>query len=169
MSPVGQQGEFGAIAGGIGVVPFAVIDVDHRRAGAEVSAAVKACAGLAITIGASRAKHSLTLPVRAAPTKVETRWAKALRRLCMFSGSITALITPFAKNGQIDDASFQRFVEWQIGQGSNGLVPAARPANRRLCLTTNMSASFACVSRRQPDAFRSSPARVPIRRARRSA
>ena len=41
----------------------------------------------------------------------------------MFSGSITALITPFA-NGQIDDAAFQRFVDWQIKQGSNGLVPS---------------------------------------------
>jgi 4-hydroxy-tetrahydrodipicolinate synthase len=41
----------------------------------------------------------------------------------MFSGSITALITPFA-NGAIDDAAFQRFVEWQIDQGSNGLVPS---------------------------------------------
>jgi len=40
----------------------------------------------------------------------------------MFSGSITALITPFA-NGKIDDAAFQRFVEWQVEQGSNGLVP----------------------------------------------
>ncbi len=41
----------------------------------------------------------------------------------MFSGSITALVTPFA-NGQIDDAAFQRFVEWQIAQGSDGLVPS---------------------------------------------
>jgi 4-hydroxy-tetrahydrodipicolinate synthase len=41
----------------------------------------------------------------------------------MFSGSIPALITPFT-NGQIDDAAFQRFVEWQIAQGSNGLVPS---------------------------------------------
>jgi len=40
----------------------------------------------------------------------------------MFSGSITALITPFT-DGKIDDAAFQRFVEWQISQGSNGLVP----------------------------------------------
>jgi 4-hydroxy-tetrahydrodipicolinate synthase len=40
----------------------------------------------------------------------------------MFFGSITALITPFA-DGKVDDSSFQRFVEWQIGQGSNGLVP----------------------------------------------
>jgi 4-hydroxy-tetrahydrodipicolinate synthase len=41
----------------------------------------------------------------------------------MFSGSITALVTPF-KDGKIDDAAFQRFVDWQIKQGSNGLVPS---------------------------------------------
>jgi 4-hydroxy-tetrahydrodipicolinate synthase len=40
----------------------------------------------------------------------------------MFSGSIPALITPFA-NGKVDDAAFQRFVEWQISQGSSALVP----------------------------------------------
>jgi len=41
----------------------------------------------------------------------------------MFFGSIPALITPF-KDGQIDGDAFQRFVEWQIAQGSNGLVPS---------------------------------------------
>ncbi|HLG89967.1 MAG TPA: 4-hydroxy-tetrahydrodipicolinate synthase [Alphaproteobacteria bacterium] len=40
----------------------------------------------------------------------------------MFAGSITALVTPFA-NGRIDEAAFQRFVEWQVAQGSHGLVP----------------------------------------------
>ena len=39
-----------------------------------------------------------------------------------FQGSITALITPF-KNGALDETAFQRFVEWQINQGSHGLVP----------------------------------------------
>jgi 4-hydroxy-tetrahydrodipicolinate synthase len=41
----------------------------------------------------------------------------------MFFGSITALITPFA-DGKIDDRAFQRFVDWQIEQGANGLVPS---------------------------------------------
>jgi 4-hydroxy-tetrahydrodipicolinate synthase len=41
----------------------------------------------------------------------------------MFSGSITALVTPFT-DGKIDDGAFQRFVDWQIKQGSNGLVPS---------------------------------------------
>jgi 4-hydroxy-tetrahydrodipicolinate synthase len=40
----------------------------------------------------------------------------------MFKGSFTALITPF-KAGKVDDQSFQRFVDWQIAQGSHGLVP----------------------------------------------
>lgn len=40
----------------------------------------------------------------------------------MFRGSITALITPF-KDGQLDMEGFQKFVEWQIEQGTHGLVP----------------------------------------------
>ncbi len=40
----------------------------------------------------------------------------------MFKGSIPALITPF-KNGEIDWAAFENLVEWQIEQGSHGLVP----------------------------------------------
>lgn len=40
----------------------------------------------------------------------------------MFKGSIPALITPF-KDGKLDEATFERFVEWQIAEGSHGLVP----------------------------------------------
>ena len=40
----------------------------------------------------------------------------------MFRGSIVALITPF-HNGGIDEAAFQDLVEWQIEQGTDGLVP----------------------------------------------
>ena len=39
-----------------------------------------------------------------------------------FQGSFTALITPF-KHGKIDEKAFQSHVEWQIGQGTHGLVP----------------------------------------------
>ncbi len=37
-------------------------------------------------------------------------------------GSITALITPF-KNGAVDEPAFTRLVEWQIAEGTHGLVP----------------------------------------------
>lgn len=40
----------------------------------------------------------------------------------MFSGSIPALLTPF-RDGNVDEAGFQAFVEWQISEGSHGLVP----------------------------------------------
>ena len=40
----------------------------------------------------------------------------------MFRGSIPALITPF-RDGKVDEAAFQSFVEWQIAEGSHGLVP----------------------------------------------
>jgi 4-hydroxy-tetrahydrodipicolinate synthase len=40
----------------------------------------------------------------------------------MFKGSLVALITPF-RDGAIDEKAFQDFVEWQIGQGTQGLVP----------------------------------------------
>jgi 4-hydroxy-tetrahydrodipicolinate synthase len=40
----------------------------------------------------------------------------------MFKGSFTALITPF-KNGELDEQALSRFVEWQISEGSHGLVP----------------------------------------------
>ena len=37
-------------------------------------------------------------------------------------GSITALITPF-KDGEFDEPAFKRLVEWQIAEGTAGLVP----------------------------------------------
>jgi 4-hydroxy-tetrahydrodipicolinate synthase len=39
-----------------------------------------------------------------------------------FRGSFTALITPF-KNGGLDEKAFRNLVEWQIAEGTNGLVP----------------------------------------------
>ena len=40
----------------------------------------------------------------------------------MLKGSFTALITPF-KNGKVDEKAFERLVEWQITEGTHGLVP----------------------------------------------
>ncbi len=40
----------------------------------------------------------------------------------MFKGSYVALLTPF-KNGDVDKSSFKSFVEWQIAEGTHGLVP----------------------------------------------
>jgi 4-hydroxy-tetrahydrodipicolinate synthase len=39
-----------------------------------------------------------------------------------FRGSFTALVTPF-KDGGLDEKAFRALVEWQIAEGTNGLVP----------------------------------------------
>src|ERR1051325_9324758 len=52
-----------------------------------------------------------------------------------FRGSFTALVTPF-KNGAVDEKAFRELVDWQIAEGTNGLVPvgttgeSARPRGR---------------------------------------
>lgn len=50
----------------------------------------------------------------------------------MFSGSIPALVTPF-RNGSFDEHAYRAFVEWQLTEGSTGLVP---------CGTTGESATL---------------------------
>lgn len=40
----------------------------------------------------------------------------------MFKGSLCALITPFNR-GRVDEKAFQQFVDWQIKQGTHGVVP----------------------------------------------
>lgn len=41
----------------------------------------------------------------------------------MFKGSMPALVTPFTESGAVDEAAFAAHVEWQIAEGSHGLVP----------------------------------------------
>ncbi|MCO5063056.1 MAG: 4-hydroxy-tetrahydrodipicolinate synthase [Rhizobiaceae bacterium] len=41
----------------------------------------------------------------------------------MFRGSLTALVTPFEKDGGFDAKAFRAFVDWQISEGTAGLVP----------------------------------------------
>ena len=50
----------------------------------------------------------------------------------MFSGSFPALVTPFTA-GEVDEAALRDLVEWQIAEGSAGLVP---------CGTTGESATL---------------------------
>lgn len=41
----------------------------------------------------------------------------------MFRGSLPALVTPFDETGAFDETAFANFVEWQIAEGSQGVVP----------------------------------------------
>jgi hypothetical protein len=40
----------------------------------------------------------------------------------MFTGSLVALITPF-RNGSVDEKGFEKFVAWQIKEGTDGAGP----------------------------------------------
>lgn len=63
----------------------------------------------------------------------------------MINGSIPALITPF-RDGKVDEARFQSFVEWQIEQGSNGLVPCGTTGeSSTLSLEEHMRVVALCV------------------------
>lgn len=50
----------------------------------------------------------------------------------MFFGSIPALVTPFS-GGRVAEDTFREFIDWQIGEGTNALVP---------CGTTGESATL---------------------------
>jgi 4-hydroxy-tetrahydrodipicolinate synthase len=50
----------------------------------------------------------------------------------MFSGSIVAIVTPF-RNGKVDERAFGDLIEWQLANGTNGIVP---------CGTTGESATL---------------------------
>jgi 4-hydroxy-tetrahydrodipicolinate synthase len=41
----------------------------------------------------------------------------------MFSGSMVALVTPMRADGGVDEDAFARLIEWQIGEGTHGIVP----------------------------------------------
>ena len=41
----------------------------------------------------------------------------------MFRGSMVALVSPMRSDGSLDEKAFQELVEWQIAEGTEGLVP----------------------------------------------
>jgi len=72
----------------------------------------------------------------------------------MFFGSIPALVTPFL-DGRVAEDTFAELVEWQIAEGSNGLVP---------CGTTGEVATLGHDEHRQvvAAAVRAASGRVPV-------
>src|SRR5829696_8374591 len=63
-------------------------------------------------------------------------------------GALTALITPFARDGTIDEDALRRLVRWQVLAGIDGLVPVGTtgeaptltPAERDRVIATTVAA-----------------------------
>lgn len=75
-------------------------------------------------------------------------------------GAITALVTPFAPDGAIDQTAFRRLVRWQVMAGIDGLVP---------CGTTGESPTLSVAEREcliattvEVVAERASRGRIPV-------
>jgi 4-hydroxy-tetrahydrodipicolinate synthase len=68
------------------------------------------------------------------------------KKTSMFRGSIPALVTPF-RDESFDEAAFRDLVEWQIAEGSHGLVPCGT-TGESATLTSDEHASVirACVA-----------------------
>jgi 4-hydroxy-tetrahydrodipicolinate synthase len=43
--------------------------------------------------------------------------------MARFRGSYTVMVTPFDPAGRLDEAQLRRFVDWQIAEGTHGLIP----------------------------------------------
>ncbi len=63
---------------------------------------------------------------------IHRRAKRAKETVMLFSGAMTALVTPF-KNNALDEEAYRNFIEFQITEGIHGLVP---------CGTTGESATL---------------------------
>ena len=71
-----------------------------------------------------------------------------------FTGSMPALVTPF-KNGAVDLDGFAAHVEWQIAEGSHGLVPVGTTGESpTLAHDEHYAAITACVRLSTPSFIR---------------
>jgi len=72
-----------------------------------------------------------------------------------FKGAGTALVTPFKSDGSLDEEAFARFVDWQITEGIDFLVP---------CGTTGENPALSADEHRRvvEIAIRTSNGRVPV-------
>jgi 4-hydroxy-tetrahydrodipicolinate synthase len=65
----------------------------------------------------------------------------------LLTGCHTALVTPFAADGGVDEPALRALVEWQIGEGVSGLVPAGSTGEAAtLTLDERVRVVRACVA-----------------------
>lgn len=62
----------------------------------------------------------------------------------MFTGTYTAIVTPFRSNGQLDEAALERLIKAQIKGGVDGIVPCGTTGESPRSITRSTSASSSC-------------------------
>src|SRR5216683_2585927 len=55
-------------------------------------------------------------------SRLPVAWKVEMHSSKAFRGSFTALVTPF-RDGRLDEAGLRALVDWQISEGTHGLVP----------------------------------------------
>src|SRR5262245_12029778 len=88
----------------------------HRRAGSFPQRVFPPAGGPDILLSQA------ALERRSGPGRPLQVRRRAMAAKTKFAGSYTAVVTPF-KNGALDEAAFRALVNWQIDEGSHGLVP----------------------------------------------
>ncbi len=78
----------------------------------------------------------------------------------MFRGSIPALVTPF-RDEAFDEAVYRDFVEWQIGEGSHGLVPVGTTGESATLSAEEQRRAISVCAHQAKGRCRSSPAAAP--------
>src|SRR5258705_1046581 len=74
------------------------------------------------TAAALSPRRQTRYEVRSSSDNTRKCGRKSMAAKTKFRGSFTALVTPF-KNGSLDEAAFRSLVDWQIAEGTHGLVP----------------------------------------------
>jgi len=87
-----------------------------------------------------------------------TRTARSRRPA--LQGALTALVTPFQRDGAVDEAAFRRLVAWQILAGIDGLVPCGTTGEAPTLSSTERDRLIAIAV--EVAAERPSRRRVPI-------
>jgi 4-hydroxy-tetrahydrodipicolinate synthase len=67
-------------------------------------------------------KHECRVPSLCSARGMTESEERIMTSKTSFRGSFTALVTPF-RNGGVDEQAFRSLVDWQIAEGTGGLVP----------------------------------------------
>ena len=82
----------------------------------------------------------------------------------LFTGSGTALVTPFHADGSVNYEAFDRQLEFQLANGTDACLSVCDDAKRPHCLSPNMKSLFAWPLKKEKAVFLSLPVQAATTR-----